>query len=133
MTGSKATGMDRQLVMSAIFLLVALTIWLAFLRPVPIRTAAGVIRSKEFATGGQYVQYPVDSRPGFRTPTTIQLADHFILAIEVDGRSDALRYAVNTTAASAFHVGQRVNIEYQTRGLAPFWTRVYVLDAQPAN
>jgi hypothetical protein len=125
--------MDRNLIMSAIFLGVAGVIWLAFLRPAPIHTTAGVIRSKDFATGGQYVQYPVGSRPGFRTPTTIQLADHFVLTIEVDGQSKAFRYAVNTTAAAAFDVGQRVNIEYQTRGLPPFWQRVYVLDARPAN
>ncbi len=125
--------MDRNLVISATFLCIAGVIWFVFLRPAPINTTTGVIRTKEFASGGQYVQYPAGSRPGFRTPTTIQLADHFVLAIDVAGQSGPFRYAVNTTAASAFDVGQRVNIEYQTRGLPPFWTRVYVLDARPSN
>jgi hypothetical protein len=125
--------MNRQLIMSGMFLVIGGLIWLVFLRPVPIRTASGVIRSKEFSPSGQYVQYPVGDRQGFRTPTTIQLAEHFVLGIDVDGRPDGFSYAVNTTAATAFDVGQRVNIEYQTRGLPPFWQRVYVLDAKPVN
>jgi hypothetical protein len=125
--------MNRQLIMSGVFLAVGGLIWVAFLRPAPIRTASGTIRSKEFSPAGQYVQYPVGDRQGFRTPTTIKLAEHFVLDIDVDGQSGPFRYAVNTTAATAFDVGQRVNIEYQTRGLPPFWKRVYVLDAKPAN
>lgn len=125
--------MDRQLITAGVFLAVGGAIWLAFLRPVPVRTASGIIRSKTFAAAGQYVQYPVGDRQGFRSPTTIQMAEHFVLDIQVDGQSSQFRYAVNTTAATAFDIGQRVNIEYQTRGIPPFWRRVYVLDAQPAK
>ena len=125
--------MNRQLIMSGVFLGVAGVIWFAFLRPVPVRTASGVVRTKTFRPEGQYVQYPVGNREGFRTPTTIQLAEHYVLDIEVDGQTGEFRYAVNTAGAAAFDVGQQVNIEYQTRGLPPFWRRVYVLDATPAN
>jgi hypothetical protein len=119
--------------MAGIFLVVGGVIWLAFLRPVPVRTATGIIRSKTFTPAGQYVQYPVGDRQGFRSPTTIQMAEHFVLGIQVEGQSDQFRYAVNTTAAVAFDIGRRVDIEYQTRGIPPFWSRVYVLDAQPEN
>lgn len=125
--------MNRQLIASAIFLAIAGVIWLVFLRPVPVRTTNGIVRSKQFKPEGQYVQYPVGDRPGFRGPTTVHLAEHFVLDIEVDGESSPFRYAVNTAAAAAFDIGQRVNVEYQTRGLPPFWRRVYVLNAQPTN
>ncbi len=121
---------SRELVMAGVFLAVGAVIWLVFLRPVPIRTTEGVIRSKTLKPAGEYVQYPVGNRQGFRSPTTIQLAEHFVLGIQADGQSDEWTFAVNTAAAPAFEIGQRVTMEYQRRGLPPFWQRVYVLDAQ---
>lgn len=122
--------MSRQLVMSAVFLAVGAAIWLVFLRPVPVRTASGVIRSKTPKPAGEYVQYPVGSDRGFRSPTRIQLAEHVVLGIQVEGRQEEWTYAVNTAAAPTFAVGDNVTIEYQRRGVPPFWQRVYVLDAQ---
>jgi|SRR5688500_18713086 hypothetical protein len=125
--------MNRQLIMAGVFLAVGAVIWLVLLRPVPVKTATGVVRTKTFKPAGQYVQYPPGDRQGFRSPTTIQLAEHYVLDIDVSDQSDEFRYAINTAGAAAFDVGQRVNIEYQTRGLPLFWRRVYVLDAKPAD
>lgn len=122
--------MSRELVLAGVFLAVGGVIWLVFLRPVPVQTATGVIQSKTFKPAGEYVQYPVGNRQGFRSPTTIRLAEHFVLGIRVEGQSEDWTYAVNTAMAPQFEVGQQVNIEYQRRGVPPFWQRVYVLDAQ---
>ena len=121
------------MILAGVFLGVAVVIWFAMLRPVPVRTASGVVRCKTFKAAGEYLQYPVGDRSNFRTPTRIAMPEHYVLEIAVDGRSDQFRYAVNGTAATAFEVGQRVTLEFQTRGLPPFWRRIYVLDAQPTN
>lgn len=122
-----------QFVTIAVLLCVALGIWFAFLRPAPIRTATGVIRSKTFQPAGAYVQYQPGDRSGFQTPTTIATAENFVLGIQVEGQPKELGYALNAVAASAFEVGQAVRIEYQERGIRPFWSRVYVTGIQPMN
>ncbi len=122
--------MKKELIMAAVFLGLALVLWFAFLRPVPVRTARGVIRCKTFKAAGEYVQYPAGDRSGFRAPARIPMAEHYVLEIVLDGQPTALTYAVNTTAATAFDVGQQVDVEYQVRGIAPFWRRSYVVDVK---
>ena len=122
--------MERELGIAGAFLAAGAVIWLVFLRPVPVETARGVIRGKTFQAGGEYLQYQPGNRQGFRSPTKITMAEHYVLAIEVPGRDDTFRYAVNTAMAPSFDVGQVVEIEYQRRGVPPFWRRIYVLDAR---
>jgi hypothetical protein len=125
--------MPRETTIAVAFLGTAAVIWLVLLRPVPVRTATGVIRAKTFRSAGEYVQYQPGVREGFRTPTTIKLAEHYLLQIEVPGDSNDFRYAVNTAAAPGFNVGDTVTFDYQTRGVPPLWRRTYVLDAKRTN
>ncbi len=122
-----------QIVVAAVFLGLALGIWAAFLRPVPVRTARGVIRGKSFEAAGEYVQYQPGNRAGFYTPTTIPTSEHFVLRIQVDGQPKEIGYALNTVAAGAFQVGQPVRVDYQERGVPPFWHRIYITSVQPGD
>jgi hypothetical protein len=124
---------SKEMILAGVFLSFAVGIWLVFLRPVPVETATGTVRSKTFKPAGEYVQYQPGSRSSFRSATRIPIAECYVLGIEVTGEQDELRYAVNTTAATRFEVGQRVNIQYQRRGVPPFWRRVYVTDVTPAE
>ncbi len=120
-----------QLVFSAVFLAAAAGIWLVLLRPVPARTATGVIRSKTFAPAGEYVRYESGNRYAQRT--SIPMAEHFVLGIQVPGRSEELRYPVDPRAAATFEIGETVRVQYLERGLRPFWQRAYVTDVQRGN
>lgn len=121
----------KEMVLAGIFLSFAAVIWLVFLRPVPVEKLTGIIRTKVFKPAGEYMQYQPGNRTSFRTPTRIPIEECYVLGIEVEGERDEFKYAVNTTAATRFEVGQRVVIEYQRRGFPPFWRRVYVTDVQP--
>lgn len=117
-----------QLIVASAFLVVALGIWVVFLRPAPLRTATGIVRSKTFQASGAYVQYQPGTRQGFYTPTTIPTSEHFIIGIQVPGYPTELRYAANPTEASGLEIGQQVRVDYQERGIPPVWNRVYVID-----
>jgi hypothetical protein len=122
--------MNRQFIVSGFFLLLALLIWVVLLRPIPVRNAAGVIRTKTLQPPGVYLQYQPGARGSFRTPTQIPIAEHFELGIEVPGERTPLRYAANTVEGAAFDVGQPVTVEYQERGFLSLWRRVYVLNVK---
>ena len=122
--------MERQLITAGTFLVTGAVIWLVFLRPVPLQTTRGVVRSKTFHAAGEYLQYPPGSRQGFRNPTKITMAEHFVLEIEVPDSKEPFRYAVNAALAPGFEVGQKVELDYQRRGVPGFWRRVYVLEAR---
>ena len=122
--------MKAQLALAGAFLGVALVIWWVFLRPVPVAIGQGMVRSKTFRPAGAYVQYPVGDRQGFWAPTTIPTAEHVVLGIAVGGQPEELRYPVSPSAAAGFDIGQYVAVEYQERGLPPFWRRSYVLDVK---
>jgi hypothetical protein len=76
------------------------------------------------------VQYPVGDRKGFWAPATIPRAEHFVLGISVEGQPDELHYPISPRAASSYMVGQWVSVEYQKRGIPPFWQRSYVNDVK---
>lgn len=116
-----------QFVMASAFLVLALGIWVVFLRPAPLRTATGTIQSKTFQPAGAYVQYQPGTRQGFYTPTTIPTSEHFVIGIRVPGQPTELRYAANPTEASGLEIGQQVRVDYQERGVPPLWRRVYVI------
>lgn len=122
-----------QLIVAPVFLVLALGIWFVFLRPAPLRTAMGIIRSKTFEPAGSYVQYQPGSRQGFYAPTTIPTSEHFVIGVQVPGQSTELRYAANPAEASALEIGQQVRVEYQERGVPPIWNRVYVIALKRGN
>ena len=122
--------MKAQLALAGAFLGVALVVWWVFLRPVPVVVGQGMVRNKTYRPAGTYVQYPVGDRQGFWAPTAIPTAEHVVLDISVEGQSEELRYPVSPNAAANFDIGQHVAVEYQERGLPPFWRRSYVLDVK---
>jgi hypothetical protein len=121
------------IVVALVFALIAGLIWFTFLRPVPVQTAVGIIRSKSFKPAGEYWQQPVGNRDGFWTATRIPIAECYIFGIQVDGRAGEARASLNIVTAQAFNVGQRVQIEYVERGLPLIWKRVYVTEMRRAD
>jgi hypothetical protein len=117
-----------KLILAVCFAVVALMVWWVFLRQVERKTAAGVIAQKTFKPAGSYWQYPTGNRTNFWTPTRIPIAESYVFAIRLEGHAAEAWFALNTTAAARFEVGQRVQIEYEERALPPVWRRVYVLD-----
>jgi hypothetical protein len=124
---------NLMIVIAFVFALIAGLIWFTFLRPVPVQTAAGVIRSKSYKPAGEYWQQPVGNRDGFWTATRIPIAECYIFGIQVDGRAGEARVSLNTVEAQAFNIGQRVQIEYVERGLPLIWKRVYVTEMKCAD
>jgi hypothetical protein len=119
---------NLMIVVALVFALIAGLIWFAFLRPAPVQTALGVIRSKSCKPAGEYWQQPVGNRDGFWTPTRIPIAECYVFGILVEGRAGEARIARNTVEAQAFNVGQRVQIKFVERGLPLIWKRIYVTD-----
>lgn len=105
----------------------ALLMWFAFLRPVERKTAQGVITRKIFKPAGEYVQYPVGMRSAFFAPSRIPIAECYVFTLQVDALAADVGVALNTLAAEEYNIGQKVNIEYQERGLPGIWRRVYVI------
>ena len=112
---------------------VSLATWFVFLRPVPRQTISGAITRKTFKPSSTYWQYPTGNRAGFWTPAQIPIAEGYVFVIEVKGQPADAFYFLNTTAAKAFEVGQRVEIDFEERGIPPIWHRVYVMDMRPVE
>ena len=106
----------------------SLAIWFVFLRAVPRQSALGVITQKTFKPASRYWQYPTGSRQAFWTPAQIPIAECYLFAIRVEGRPADAWFSLNTTAAKAFGIGQKVEIDYQERGVPLVWQRVYLVD-----
>jgi hypothetical protein len=124
---------NLMIVVALVFALIAGLIWFAFLRPTPVQTAVGVIRSKSFKPAGEYWQQAVGNRDGFWTATRVSIAECYIFGIQVDGRVGEARVSLNTVESQAFDIGQRVQIEYVERGLPLIWKRVYVTGMKGAD
>ena len=82
-----------------VFGLIARLIWYAFLRPVPVQTALGVICNKSYQPAEEYWQQPVGCRDGFLTLTRIPIAECYVFGIRVERRSAEVRIARNTVEA----------------------------------
>ena len=93
----------------------------------------GCDHPKTFKPASTYWQYPIGIRDGFWTPAQIPIAECYVFAVHVEGQPVEAFYSLNTTAAKAFEVGQRVEIVYEERGIPPIWQRVYVMDMRPAG
>jgi hypothetical protein len=104
----------------------SLLMWLVFLRPAATKAAQGVITYKVLKPAGQYVQYPTFTGGSFYTPNIIPIAECYVFVIQVDPLAASLGYSLNTVASARFEVGQKVNIQYQERGLPGIWRRIYV-------
>jgi hypothetical protein len=111
---------------AAVCAVVALLLWLVFLRPADRKVGQGAITRKIFKPAGEYVQYPSGMRDAFLAPARIPTGECYIFAVRVDGLSADAGVALNTLAAEEYEVGQRVSIEYQERGLPGVWKKVYV-------
>jgi hypothetical protein len=121
------------IVVTLVFASMAGLVWFTFLRPVPVRMAVGVVRSKSFKPAGEYWQQPVGNRDGFWTASRIPIAECYIFGIQVDGRVGEARVSLNTVESQAFDIGQRVQIEYVERGLPLIWKRVYITGMKSAD
>ena len=99
---------------------------------VPRRPARGVVTQKIFKPASTYWQQPTGMRNGFWTPVRIPIAESFVFAVRLDeqggDRPGEAWYSANVVEAEAFEVGQRVEIEYEQRGVPGLWKRVYVVD-----
>ena len=113
--------------------LAALATWFVFLRPVPRLTVFGVITQRIFKPASTYWQYPTGIRDGFWTPAQIPIAECYVFAIKVEGQPSDAFFSLNTTAAKSFDVGQKVEIDYEERGVPLIWKRVYVMDMRRAE
>jgi hypothetical protein len=121
------------IVVAIVFALISGLIWFTFLRPVPVQTALGVIRSKSFKPAGEYWQQPAGNREGFWIPTRIPIVECYVFGILVEGQTGEARVSLNTIASQAFNVGQRVQIEYVERGLPRVWRRISVMRIKRLN
>lgn len=117
-----------QLLVAVFLAVVAGGIWVVFLRPVPLRSATGIITNKTFKPAGTYWQFPVGANRNFRAPTAIPTAEAYIFEVAADGFSGPVFYPLNTVASQAFDVGKRVQLKYQERGIPFIWKRVNVID-----
>jgi hypothetical protein len=116
-----------QLIFALFMLLVAGSIWLVFLRPVPMLSARGVIKSKTYSPATEYTQYQSGNRSGFRQPTKIPIADGYLVDIRVKGWKKSVIARLNSSEAQRYEVGTQVGFDYEERGIPLLWNRIYVL------
>lgn len=122
--------MPRIVLFSVAIVLAAFSVgvWLALLRPVEARLAAGIIISKTHKPAGEYAQYPSGlNRESFYGPNRIPVAECYILIMHVDELAADVGYAANVLEAETYKVGQRVSLRYQVRGIPGIWRRVFVI------
>ena len=115
---------------AAFFALVALAVWVVFLRPVPIRTALGKITGKAYKPAGTYWQYPAGLDRGFRTATPIPISEAYVFEIALPEYSGPVFFSLNTAAAQNFDTGQAVQLTFRERQIPFAGKRVYVLDME---
>jgi hypothetical protein len=120
-----------QLIFAAIMLVVAALIWFVFLRPVAILHGTGTVKDKAYKPSTTYWQYQAGIRLGFRTPTPISIAEGYSLTLQLDPAGSIARVGVNLVESAQYEIGTRVKVEYCVRGVAPFWSRIYVLRIGP--
>jgi hypothetical protein len=124
MDGSKLAGIAALGALAAIA-------WLAFVHRGPERVALATILTKGYVAASTYTQQPIGADRGFRTPTSIPIAESYAFELELDGVSDPVRASFNAVKSRQFDVGQRVRVQYARRGIPPFWQRITVVDMMP--
>jgi hypothetical protein len=121
------------LILAVVFGLVFVALWVVFLRPVSTLTGTGTIASKTFRENATYWQTQPGLDRGMRTPTPVPIAEAYLFEITLDQGGEVVTYALNTQASQSFNEGERVVVQYQRRGVPPFWERAYVLTMEPAQ
>jgi hypothetical protein len=106
-------------------------LWVAFIRRAPEQTASATVVSKTFQDASTYSQQPVGADRGFRTPTSISIAESYVFELRLDGDDDLVRASFNTVKSRQFEVGQRVRVQLVRRGIPPFWQRLMVVEMTP--
>ena len=122
-----------QLIFAIFMLLVAGSIWLVFLRPVPRHSANGVITSKNYKPPGKYTQYHAGDRTGFRQPARIPIAEGYLVEIAIENSKESVITLLNSTEARRYDVGTRVAFDYEQRSVPLLWKRIYILSVQLAD
>ena len=111
---------------AAITLLGAGLAWYIFVRPVPRRSAEGVITKKTFVPARDLSGWLAGGRRESFTRRSVPIPDGYRFEIQVGGSSQLMTFWLEATAAKHFIVGEAVHVVYEERGLRPFWKRVYV-------
>ncbi len=99
---------------------------LVFLRPEETKTADAIITGKVFQKSTTYQQSQAGPNRGLQTPTSIPIAESYLFFLKLVTPEETARIALNTLASREFEVGQKVRIQYQTRGIPFVWRRIYV-------
>jgi hypothetical protein len=119
-----------QLIFALFMPIVAGTIWLVFLRPVPMLSAKGIISSKTYSPPSEYTQYQSGNRTGFRQPTKVPIADGYLVNIRVKEWKKSIVALLNTSEAQRFEVGTPVSFDYEERSIPFVWNRIYVFNVK---
>jgi hypothetical protein len=111
----------------------AVLLWFVLVRRLPEETGAATIIAKTFRSAGIYTQQMVGADRAFRVPTEIPVAETYVFELAVDGLAQPVRVSLNTVKSREFQSGQRVQVRYVRRGLAPFRGRVMVMEMSPLD
>jgi hypothetical protein len=112
--------------LSIFFALCAGAIWLVFLRAVPIQVAQGVVVSKNYKPPGEYTQVHGGTRHAFYLPTTISIAEGYVVEIELDAGRGTISSLLNAVEAEHYQEGTHVQVEYSMRSIPWLWKKCYV-------
>ena len=96
------------LVTAGVFALAGLVVWLVFLRPVPRLVDGGTVIEKQYRESATYWQVQSGISRGFRTPTAIEIAEAYVLEIELDGVAGRVSHALSVAASRDIEEGDRV-------------------------
>ncbi len=117
--------------LAAVFLIAAALIWYVLVRPVPEKTATGVIIGKQFQPAENVERsVPRTTRGLDRYPQVIKynLPDRYLLDIRIDQVNTVVQFAYPALPNQNYEIGQHVNVTYLERGIPHLWKRIYVKD-----
>ena len=117
---------------TAIALIVlAAVLWFGLLRHGLEQTGRGLVLEKTQRAVGAHAQYPVEANRSFRQPNVIRLEESFVFEVRLDGTDRPVRVSFNTVKARQFVPGQRVEVQFISRGFPPLWQRISIVDMRP--
>jgi hypothetical protein len=116
---------------AVLFSAMALLVWAAFLRPVPVQQTTAVIRAKTYKPAGTYWQQQVGGQRGFRTATPISVAESYVLELYSAPLQARGFFSLPASDEAAYQVGAHVVIDYQRKGLPLIGYKTTVLKVRP--
>ena len=122
--------------LALIMLLVAVSIWYIYLRPVPEKQGTGVITSFQFLpaeTVERSVPRLMRSLEYMPRHTRYSLPDRYVYQIGLEPQGIEAMYTVPTPNSPEFEVGQRVKLVYQERYIPFRGRRVFVKEMSPLD